>query len=255
MKTTIRRATKEDLSAIRAWLEEEDRLGVHGNFLCNWNVIERAYKEKSLQVMIDRTAEPPRLVAFQLGGLLQSGILQVRDNLRGSGLGRRFVEHCIRQALQKDECLLSIQCAPETSIPFWQRMGFTTYEEAGATYGYRILDKTLPLPAGARLVDVTIRFFAEERKWNPSTPPLTEVRPAAVQTSDGVTHLAQRVLFHQDVHRHIRDIVVELEIKGKAVYLDKMKYERAAAFGVHRCRNGWYIDQIQVAHVLQQPGQ
>jgi GNAT superfamily N-acetyltransferase len=254
MKNTIRRATKEDLSAIRAWLEEEDRLGVHGNFLCNWNVIVGAYKDKSLQVMVDRAAERPRLVAFQLGGLLQSGILQVRNEFRRSGLGRRFAEHCIRQALQKDECLLSIQCAPDTSIPFWQHMGFTTYEKAGATFGYRILEKALPLPTDARPVDVTIRFFAEERKWDPSTPPLAAVRPAAVQTSDGVTHLAQRVLFHEGVHQHIRGVVVELQVEGQSIYMDKMKYARAAALGVHRCRNGWYIDQVQHAHVQQYPG-
>jgi hypothetical protein len=38
--TLIRPATAAQLREIHDWLVDEERRGVDGNFLCNWNVIE-----------------------------------------------------------------------------------------------------------------------------------------------------------------------------------------------------------------------
>lgn len=67
---------------------------------------------QQLLVCIDGVSGLP--IAFQCGGLLDPGILQVRSEYRGKGIGRRMVEHCVKRALEMDECLLYIQCKPST---------------------------------------------------------------------------------------------------------------------------------------------
>ena len=63
-------------------------------------------------------------VAFQMGCLLHPGILEVKHDMRGRGIGRKLVEYCIERARERNECILKIQCKPPTSIPFWKKMGF-----------------------------------------------------------------------------------------------------------------------------------
>jgi GNAT superfamily N-acetyltransferase len=115
--SSIRKSRPQDLVAIEKWLKEEDAQGVHGNFLCNWLVIERSHRDGDLFVYIDGTLQQP--IAFQVGGLLSPGILQVRSQYRARGIGRKMVDHCISVAEKKGEHLLYIQCKPSTSIPFW----------------------------------------------------------------------------------------------------------------------------------------
>ena len=103
-RSTIRRATPEDFKAVYAWLKEESTQGIHGNFLFNWSKIERYHKQGELLVYVDGTLREP--IAFQVRGLIRPGILQVRNGFRGKGVGRKLVEHCVKKALKKNECLL-----------------------------------------------------------------------------------------------------------------------------------------------------
>lgn len=95
---------------------------MHGTFLCNWHLTARLHEEGKLLVYINEASGEP--VAYQWGGLLESGILEVRDDLRGCGIGRALVEHRLFEAAEAGEDILRIQCKPSTSIPFWEHMGF-----------------------------------------------------------------------------------------------------------------------------------
>jgi GNAT superfamily N-acetyltransferase len=239
-RSSIRIARDPDLRSVRQWLDDEDSRGIHGNFLCNWRVIERAYGERRLLVYVDGESGLP--VAYQLGQLLQSGILQVRHEYRGRGIGKKLVAYCIQLASKADESFLSIQCKPSSSIPFWEHMGFTLSNNEN--HAYRVLEKRFPLPTEGVPVRVVVRFFPEEKKWQDSTNPCVEVVPAAVVLADGTTKFDRRVGFHDDAFPDVRDPVVEVEREGQRLFMDKAKYTAVQARGLSRRRNGWCIDQI-----------
>jgi len=246
-RSTIRRSSRDDVQAVHAWLVDEEERGVHGNFLCNWQVVESAHRDDKLLVYVDGVSSLP--VGFQLGGLIQPGILQVRNEYRRRGIGRKLVERCITLAYKRDHCLLYIECKPSSSIPFWERMGFNLLENnAGGNYAYRILHKQHALPEVGSDIKVVIRFYANGRQWDETTPPYITATPAAKLTPNGTVYLAERVLFHEGVYPTARDMVVEIEVAGERLFLDKAKYERAQQLGVIQCRNGFYIDRIQIAH-------
>ncbi len=244
-RSSIRRSTTSDLKAIHVWLLEEDAQDVHGNFLCNWSFIESSHRDGALLVYIDGPSGLP--VAFQLGGLIRPGILQVRNAYRGMGIGRKMVERCKALALKRGESLLYIQCKPSSSIPFWKHMGFTLIEGDGWNhYAYQVLDKALDLPAEGEPVSVQISFYPHRRKWEPDTAPYSTYSPQATRTANGTIHLAQRIQFHEEAIRRERgdDLVVEVTVDGHRRYLDKAKYSEAKRIGVRRCMNGSYIDAI-----------
>jgi len=242
-RSTIRRSRPRDLQCIHEWLDHEERRGVHGNFLCNWSIIKSAHRNGELLVYVDGRTQRP--VAFQLGGLLQPGILQVHSNFRGTGIGQKLVERCVSDAIKRDECLLFIECKPSSSIPFWQRMGFTLLGGTdGKNYAYRVLPKYFDLPGDGTPTEVIVRFYSEERKWEEAVAPLLEARPPASRSLDGTVRFAERVSFHKALCPKSNDPVVELSVDGRTLYLDKAKYERGAELGIRRCINGFYIDSI-----------
>jgi hypothetical protein len=208
---------------------EEEFQDIEGNFFCDWNLTLDAHSEGRLLVYIDPANGEP--VAYQWGGLIQAGILQVRNDMRHRGIGRELVNRRIEEGRRKGTPLLFIQCAPKSSIPFWERMGFTIVQLKGKTCGYRVLNKHLRRPKNGVDVSVTIRFYPEERAWRPDITAISEENPAATITRDGNVHLADRVLFHECIYEHVGKLVVEIEINGKSVYCNKAKYDNAKELG------------------------
>ena len=221
---------------------------MHGNFLCNWNMLERAHQDGDLLVYIDGQSGQP--VAFQLNKLIHPGILQVRKAYRRKGIGRKMVERCFSLNGKRNECCLYIQCEPSSSIPFWESMGFALINNTrdGHNYAYRIIEKNLSLPEKGMDSRVVIRFFPESRKWKPNKIPFAIHEPKARLGQDNIIYLEKRVAFHTETQTDTfeRDIVIGIEVEGKQRYLDKAKYPEAQAIGVRHCTNGFYIDQIQL---------
>ncbi|CCK81211.1 GNAT family N-acetyltransferase [Desulfobacula toluolica] len=242
----IRWSTDEDMPRIHEWLQEEKSQGVHGNFLCNWNLTKQCHQEGNLLVLLDKMEGIP--IGYQWGQLLQSGILQIRNSWRGKGLGRLVVEHCIDLALEQDEMVLQIECKPLSSIPFWKSMGFTVVEgEYGRNaQGYRVLTKPLQLPSEGVNTTVRISIFPEDRKWSDDVSPIDSFSPRSMQSTDGQVHLAERVAFSFHLHEGSRDPVIEILINGKVLYRDKAKYQEAQDRGVRLCLNGFFIDQVKI---------
>jgi GNAT superfamily N-acetyltransferase len=245
-KSPIRGSSQQDVDQIHFWLQREKAEGVHDNFLCNWELTLRAHREHRLIVYVDAASNTA--VGYQWGGLLRPGILEVRRDMRRRGIGHALVNHRVAQALRRDEGLLYIQCKPESSIPFWRRVGFTLLDESneddGKQYAYRILEKKHELPPGGTPVHATVRFYPEEVKWKPSTAPLSSVSPPARMYADGFVRLSQRAYGFASLHRQSRDLVAEILVEGTVRYRDKAKYEEASRVGVCRCTNGYFIDRI-----------
>ncbi|TAK63401.1 MAG: GNAT family N-acetyltransferase [Methylobacter sp.] len=234
------------MQQIHDWLQEEDAQEVYGNFLCNWNLTQQCHEEGTLLVLIDVIEGIP--VAYQWSQLLRPGILQVRNDWRGKGLGRLIVQYCIELALQQDEMVLEIECKPSSSIPFWEAMGFTIIKgEFGETAkGFKVLSKELALPPGGRPALVTISSFPEESKWREGVPAIVSYRLDAIFADDEKVHLSERASFPKDFRRMGRDPVIEIIVDDKLIFRDKAKYQTAQAHGVKWCRNGFYIDAVTI---------
>lgn len=231
-KIHIRAGRKSDLPAIRAWLEEEEVRDVHGNFLCNWNIIANS---DALYV----ATVGDRIVGYQVGALVQSGILQVREEWRHRGVGTALVRYLIALNKRRGNWLLRVQCKPRSSIDFWKRMGFTIDESAN---GFLALTAKLRQPKGEP-VGVVITFYPEQVKWKPETPPLSTHTVEGV-LKGGKVYLPRPVVQDEGTYVDVRDMVVRIEVDGVERYRDKARYERAGDVGIRSCRGGFWLKTV-----------
>lgn len=228
------------MKEILRWLEEQDHNEVEGCFYCNKSLTIESHEEGGLLVYIDAITSLP--IAYQWGGLIKPGILEVRADRRGLGIGKNLVEYCIEKARREKQCILQIQCKPSTSIPFWKRMGFCLYDHT-YNYAFRILEYKHELPEDGTPVSVEINFYLERRMWEKDTAPLEQFTPAAVTVANTV-YLADRVyIFCKPIQG---DVVIELRINGSAIYRDKAKYCEAEELGVQTDDNVIFVDEIKL---------
>ena len=247
----IRTSTDADFKAIADWLREERNQGIHGNFYCNLNSVENSHVRGDLLVYVDGATGSP--VAFQLGGLIRPGILEVKHDMRGRGIGRKLVEHCVERARSRNECILKIECTPDTSIPFWKKMGFKLLDpKAERRLAYRIVEKRHELPTGGVPADVVIRFFQLEQLNKKGARPCKLSRPAAVGTRDGLVHLDHQVQFCTELYSNIVDAVVRIDVDGETLCFENAKYPLARRLGVQRCENGFFLDRIDASATKEQ---
>ncbi len=250
-RASIRRATDADMKMIYSWLLQEEENEVEDNFLCYWKDTEQQHREKNLFVYLDETTNTP--VAYQWGGLMtQWSVMQVRQDMRKKGIGKKLVAHCIAQAEKRNECLLLIECNPPSSIPFWQTMGFTLLPpENEQNYAYKLLTKQHRLPKNGAATKVAIAFYPEKKlhEKNIKIDALSQTVPSAIKTSDNVIHLAQRIFFSKAILKDycyaVGDVVVEIKVDDDLWYFDKAKYPAAQQCGVYPCTHGFYIDRLQ----------
>lgn len=240
----IRKSTDADLSEILRWLSDEDARGVEGCFHCNRKSISGAHQDGELYVAAETSEN--KAVAFILGGKRGPDILAVREEWRRRGVGRQLAEFWLREAKQRDLCVLEIECEPRTSIPFWQAMGFELYAD---NHAFKIIEKTFDLPDDTQEIAVVIRVFPERVKWERGVEPLMEVSPRAVRLPGGKIALAERVTFFNrgGQSSSVRDPVVEIEVEGALIYRDKAKYDKAKALGVRGDSFAFCIDSLSLS--------
>jgi GNAT superfamily N-acetyltransferase/uncharacterized protein YozE (UPF0346 family) len=235
----IRFATETDMEIIHNWLVVQDENGVHGTFLCNWNLTEEVYCEGNIIVYIDNQSNEP--VAYMWTDF---GIIEVREDKRGQGIGRVLTEFAIKYALKWGEVAIRIECAPLSSIPFWNHMGFKFYTNKHA---YILLDKKNSLPENGKAIKVDIKFYPECKKWESETAPLETFSPTAVKTPEGIIYFKNRLsIFSGNTNRWKYDPVVEINVDGKELYLDKAKYPQAHSLGVNMDGHSFSIDCLYI---------
>jgi GNAT superfamily N-acetyltransferase len=236
----VRQSTAADIKVIHTWLQRQSQTKVHGSFLCNWSLTRKCHEEGSLVAYIDPRSQEP--VAYQWGGLIRSGILEVRNDMRGRGIGRVMVEHRLAQAAEAGEDILCIQCKPSTSIAFWKRMGFTLVEGDPANHAYRFMPRPLEMPPGGAPVRVTVEWFPEERKWKRETLPVLRQEIAGTYL-EGRVHLSERAMYFKRIND--KDTVLRVCVEGEEWYCDKAKYDAADDLGVEHCANGVVLDVVR----------
>ncbi len=238
----VRQSTDADIAVIHKWLQEQDEAGVHGTFLCNWRLTEKCHQRGELLVYLDPATQVP--VAYQWGRLVTPGILEVRNDMRGRGIGKALVEHCLALADREGEHILHIECKPSTSIPFWQSMGFVLIDGDDGrhkNYAVRLMQEKLELPDEGDDVEVVLEWFPERRKWDEATLAARSQSSPGKLLNDQVW-LAERAVCLRRIEDG--DAVLRVVVNGQQWYLDKAKYEEAEDLGVERCTNGFYVEVL-----------
>ena len=236
----IDRSTDEDLTQILDWLRleaEEER----NTFHTNRDMIVEGHGGRKLFVL----REGVEVAAFALGGAGVIDIFETRPGYRGQAYGRELAQFCIERAATADMAVIEFECAPRTSLPFWQAMGFEQIRPRHGSNPWVSLRvaRRHTLPAGDP-VDVIIRTFDEAVTYS-DIAPMHEYRPTAIRSPDGVIHLSERVVLHEPDLPDNREPAVEIVVAGNRVALDKAKRPELAAIGVRHDRFlQYYIDQI-----------
>jgi GNAT superfamily N-acetyltransferase len=248
MAITFTTSAECDLTEILAWLKREHKRK-RPSFWVNRESIERAHRERRLVVL----RENNKAVAFHThAGLLQpDSIFVVHPELRGRGYGKILARHCIREAHSNDTCFLRIKCFPQTSIPFWETMGFKLLPDRnspgssawdGYTYPYAhmTLPKEFDLPAGCHDVSVLIQFYSDGEQGASDAQPLSEHRPRACYLKDGRIALERRVIgFYPS---EMLDLVVKIDVESNTLCFKRARY--AVNFGVRQSDAAFYLDVI-----------
>lgn len=138
MEIVYRVATKSDIRTVFGWLIETKQkndtfdLGVSevDGFFRNWKFIRGDYHAGLVEVaVIDNVP-----VAFCTGTANQIEILEVKPSFRGRGIGKAFARHRLDRAYKAGVKALSLECAPASSLPFWESIGFVEIVSPRGTF-------------------------------------------------------------------------------------------------------------------------
>ncbi len=122
---TIRKATTDDIFAIREWLEE-----TQSGFLNNWNLIEKGQTKGEVTVLL----EGIKPIAFCLSSQSTLDIFEVKKSRRLGGTGRRLVHHILAEARGSGSWGITGFCQPEVSLSFWLKVGFQRVVDPNQEY-------------------------------------------------------------------------------------------------------------------------
>jgi GNAT superfamily N-acetyltransferase len=227
----VEKATQDDLRVILGWLEREYEDDGEG-FWCNRTIIERSLDRGCLWV-IRREGEA---AAFQVGDYA-ADIACVRKDQRRQGLGTELFKASLKRAIRDDVIVLAGECAPATSLPFWQKLGFIRYgdmSEGGRITVRRVLQQSHEIPQDRPTANVTISFYPEAATYRKSVLPIAVHHVRGARLDDGTVMLERRTIGPKDNESNDRDLVVKIEVDGVQRCFCKAKYEEAANCGIQQ---------------------
>ncbi|WP_447927784.1 GNAT family N-acetyltransferase [Vreelandella sp. EE27] len=230
LRLSFRLATDFDVQRIYSWLLEHGRREVHGSFLCNWILTQRVHKDN--QLFVATLADEPIAYIWE-----DFGIVEVREEFRNKGVGKRLVEYAMECAISSGRCAVSIECKPESSIPFWKKMGFEFHNENKASC---VFEKSFDMPVDGLPINVDIMFYPEQAKWIPETLPIKSFSPPAMLDNQGIIHLQHRV----GANVGNDDAMIRICVDGENIYFDKARYPDAETVGVNYSSGAFYIDKV-----------
>jgi len=233
----IRSSTAEDLPAIKNWLSAESVSDPFNSLFGNWGEIENHHQSGSLVVCLEPKQKQP--IAFLAIASINPEILEVHKEWRKTGIGKLLVTHCIKEALQKNQPILVIQCCPLSSIPFWKKMGFKVWTAANhLTYGRLLIEPKHRLPKAHPTVRV--RFVVRyTNDWHQ-----TIMRRKAALLVSGIIKLEKRVALSDPRSPYFETPFLEIFAGRTMIFKGKATSPQAIQLGVERCENGFFIDKL-----------
>ncbi len=236
----IKVAAKIDLNKIEQWLRKEYEKEGQGFFSNKDIVIDNFYKNQLFVYIINNFP-----VGFITGPFDGPSILNVNKDFQGIGVGTRLFEYILNKAIKNKIDVIKIQCKPETSVGFWEKMGFTIHEKHEHSYGYMIIEYKNNILSGEK-IKVVINTYSEDN----DEEVLSTYEPIAFLNKNKSITLAERLfLFEKTLFEQFgKDLIVSVVINGEEIYKDKAKREKAKDIGINKSRHdyGYFIDNIKL---------
>jgi GNAT superfamily N-acetyltransferase len=232
MNYKLRLSTDENLNEIEQWLNEQEC----ETFLCNFDLTKEKHFNEELLVYCEEDTD---IVIAYLW--LDFGILEVKKSHQNQGIGKSFVTDALEYIKNKKLFhYLKIECTPETSIPFWKKIGFNFYYD---NYAYFIIEKQLNLPSEGDIVEIIVKQYVEAKDYNKSLKPLIINKQKAIKLNNKI-YLSERIIICQ-IHKIWNgDAFIEILVNGNLIYKDKAKRPDGRLMGIKDEQNSFIIDNI-----------
>lgn len=243
----IKLAGWEDMDVIGGWLHEAQREGEYETLVANWHITQEVYERQGVLVFIEEHSNLP--IAYFWGSLnTTSSILDVKPSHRKLGIGKIFVDYLVERAKEKNEPLLLIECAPESSEHFWQKMGFTTKYYGRKLLATRILNIDAHVQPEGDPIHVTIRFL-NDAGMRGSVSPLAVHELIGIRDVYGDIYLPHTVAhFSQKVFGDSRELSVDITLGSEEdsviFFSGRCTDDAASDIGIEECKNGYRINSI-----------
>lgn len=240
------KANVDDLKEIVRWLKLEYDQDDGEGFWSHRNTIGKAQEEGSLwAIHVDQ-----RPVAFQVGNY-SADLACVQKKYQRRGLGTELFKASVARANKDNVTVLTGECSPPTSWPFWKAVGFklvsgaSDLEFEGFADVYRVNHRSFVVPEGTPKVRVEAVLYPAKVLIDKGLDSFQSVAVTGAKLANGEVALSERIivpLFFNPPGDHVVKVTVEDEI----FYFDKTKYSEAKEMGINHDREGQaiYIDKL-----------
>lgn len=130
-------ATRARAESVIRLLEHENEkyLGGASGFYCNRGIIRRSARESRMRCFkVDRSiAGFATFTVYRKHSAIE--IFEILPPFRGLGLGRQLAMYMIDLLLSMGLSHISVECAPQSTEPFWRKVGFESNEGVGKPFG------------------------------------------------------------------------------------------------------------------------
>ena len=233
--------TRQDADRAVEWLKTEyDR--TESGFYCNRRLISAAVDEGNF-FALKLSGEP---IGFLVLGRQGIDITEVRPEFRGNGYGRLLAEHGIARCKSRGLVLLTGECSPETSVPFWQKLGFDVEPVRTAPRAMLVVKSSNKLTSD-RSMKVGVSFFPASRTYDKSVDPLAVFSCQGAFDPERGAMLEERIVGSHNWASISPDCVAQLVVDGRTLFEDKLKRPEASTVGFASDPAGtYYIELIPV---------
>lgn len=215
--------TKMKFEEVEAWLMIEYNKKREG-FYCNWEIIKSFYEDNQLAIASKGNKAIGFITWRFIGGkTVRIEIAEVKPTFRKKGVGKFLVNEFFKFAKEKGAVVCDLQCSPETSEPFWKRLGFVEFTDPleNLRFSYDS-DKKLYMVLVESLItakQLTNKEIIE--LWNDEPYRTTNSAPTYIwnlEFAEGTRRLLKPII--QPAHYEWR---IRWTIDGKVIVDDKIK--------------------------------
>ncbi len=241
----VEKATPGDVACILDWLKAESDEGGEESFWCNRDSISASLVDGDLWVI----REDEKAIAYQVGSY-SPHIVNVRKDKQRQGAGTLLFKASLARAIRDDVNVLTGECAPRSSLPFWEKLGFERYgdQRSGEEIKVRlVLKREFKISPDLPRAEVTIGFYPEAALHRESVAPISVHRLIGARQAGDVVQLERRAVGLTDDEPEGRDLVVRIDIDGVERCFCKAKSREARQAGIEWDQEGqaFYVDAIQ----------
>lgn len=122
--------SSKQLDEIEKWLKDENKKTNEG-FYCNWEIIKSSFCDKNIVTISNNK----KTIGFAIWRITTDKtarieIAEIKPSHRKKGFGRKLINHLIDFLKNKNIYVIGLHCAPTSSKPIWEKLGFIEFPDS-----------------------------------------------------------------------------------------------------------------------------